>query len=185
MKNIDRLSLEKAFRLFENGWPESIEIGTTAGLQQIHLLLFDGLYEFAGKIRTQNISKGGFRFANALYLKEVLAVVEKMPEHTFDEIIAKYVEMNIAHPFLEGNGRTMRIWLDMVLKARMNQVVNWQYVDKVRYLQAMERSPVNDLELKTLLFPHLTDDVNNREIIFKGIEQSYYYEGYERGSDDE
>ena len=180
MKNIDEKSLEKAYSLFETSKIDKIEIGTTKGLQQIHKYLFDGLYDFAGNIRTQNISKGGFRFATALYLNEALAKVEQMPENAFDEIIAKYVEMNIAHPFLEGNGRTMRIWLDMILKTRLKKVVNWQFVDKILYLQSMERSPINDLELRTLLINNLTDDINNREIIFKGIEQSYYYEGYKK-----
>ena len=146
--------------------------------------MFDGLYDFAGKIRTQNISKGGFRFATALYLKEALAKVEQMPENTYEEIIAKYTEMNVAHPFMEGNGRTMRIWLDLLLKKRIKKLVNWQFVDKTLYLQAMERSPINDLELRTLLYANLTDDINNREIIFTGIEQSYYYEGYEKDSDE-
>jgi cell filamentation protein len=180
MKHIDKQSLDKAFHLFESGAIDTIEIGSTKGLLQLHLYLFDGLYEFAGETRTQNISKGRFRFATALYLKEALAKVEEMPETTFDAIIVKYVEMNIAHPFLEGNGRTMRIWLDLILKARLQKVVNWQQVDKTFYLQAMERSPINDLELRTLLGAHLTTEINNREIIFKGIEQSYYYEGYER-----
>lgn len=157
-----------------------MEVGSIRGLQQIHTYLFDGLYDFAGKIRQQNISKGGFRFASALYLNDILLSVEKMPENTFEEIISKYVEMNIAHPFLEGNGRSMRIWLDMMLKRTLEQVINWQFIDKNLYLQAMERSPVNDLELRTIIQTHLTADVNNREIIFKGIEQSYYYEGYEK-----
>jgi len=183
MKNIDKKSFKKAFRLFETGYIDNIEIGTARGLQQIHQYLFEDLYDFAGKIRNQNISKGGFRFATALYLTEVLLKVEEMSENTFEEIIAKYVEMNIAHPFLEGNGRTMRIWLDLILKKRINKVVNWQFVDKTLYLQAMERSPVNDLELRVLLQSNLTTEIDNREIIFKGIEQSYYYEGYEK--DDE
>lgn len=185
MKNIDKKSLESAYRLIDSGDINQIEIGTTNGLRQIHSYLFDGLYDFAGKIRKNNISKGGFRFANALYLNEILVKIEQMPENTFEEIIAKYVEMNIAHPFMEGNGRTMRIWLDMILKKRLKKVVNWQFVDKILYLQAMERSPINDLEIKTLLSANLTEDVDNREIIFKGIEQSYYYEGYSKEKDDE
>lgn len=183
--NIDKRSLENAYRLFETRDIDTIEVGTIKGLQEIHNYLFDGLYDFAGQIRTKNITKGSFRFANALYLKEILIKIEQMPENTFEEIIAKYVEMNIAHPFMEGNGRTMRIWLDMLLKKNLKKLVNWQFVDKVLYLQAMERSPVNDLEIRTLLAANLTDEINNREIIFKGIEQSYYYEGYEKGDEDE
>ena len=183
MKNIDKISLENAFRLFENNDIDKIEIGSTKGLQQIHVYLFDKLYNFAGQLRTKNIAKGGFRFATALYLKEILAKIEEMPESTFEEIIAKYVEMNIAHPFMEGNGRTMRIWLDMILKKQLKKLINWQFIDKTLYLQAMERSPINDLEIRTLLFNNLTDEINNREIIFKGIEQSYYYEGYQKGED--
>ena len=180
MKQIDEKSLQKAFQLFESGDIERMEIGTTKGLQQIHKYIFDGLYDFAGKIRDKNISKGGFRFANALYLNEILPKIEQMPENTFEEIIAKYVEMNIAHPFMEGNGRTMRIWLDLILKKRLNKVINWQLVDKTLYLQAMERSPINDLEIRFLLKENLTSETENREIIFKGIEQSYYYEGYKK-----
>jgi cell filamentation protein len=183
MKNIDRESLVKAYQLFESNDIDQMEIGTTNGLMQIHRYLFDGLYDFAGQIRKLNISKGGFRFATALYLPEILVKIEQMPETTFEEIIGKYVEMNIAHPFMEGNGRSMRIWLDQILKNRLQKMVNWQFVDKTLYLQAMERSPINDLELRTLLKDNLTSDVNNREIIFKGIEQSYYYEGYKKEDD--
>jgi cell filamentation protein len=184
MKNIEKKSLQKAYQLFESGDINKIEIGTSKGLQEIHKYLFDGLYDFAGEIRTHNISKGGYRFATALYLKEILLKVEQMPEGSFEEIISKYVEMNIAHPFMEGNGRTMRIWLDRILKSKLKKLVNWQMVDKVLYLQAMERSPVNDLELRILLHENLTDEINNRELIFKGIEQSYYYEGYSKDDDD-
>ncbi|MBP4143235.1 Fic family protein [Flavobacterium sp. I-SCBP12n] len=185
MKNIDKKSLENAYRLFESDDINKIEIGSTKGLKQIHSYLFNELYDFAGKVRDKNISKGGFRFANALYLSEILVKIEQMPENNFDEIIAKYVEMNIAHPFMEGNGRTMRIWLDMLLKSKLKKLVNWQYVDKSLYLQAMERSPINDLELRTLLNSNLTEEINNREVIFKGIEQSYYYEGYQKEDDEE
>jgi len=180
MKNIDKESLENAYRLFESDDISKIEVGSTKGLKQIHNYLFKGLYDFAGKVRTKNISKGGFRFATALYLNEILEKIEQMPESNFDEIIAKYVEMNIAHPFMEGNGRTMRIWLDLILKNKLKKLVNWQFVDKTLYLQSMERSPINDLELRTLLYANLTEEIDNREVIFKGIEQSYYYEGYKK-----
>lgn len=180
MHDIDAKSLLKAEQFFDSGKVNEVEVGTVAGLQQIHHALFDGLFDFAGEIRTQNISKGGFRFANSLYLKEALAAIERMPEASYEEIIAKYVEMNVAHPFMEGNGRATRIWLDLILKKNLHKVVDWQKVDKDLYLQAMERSPINDLELRFLLSPALTDDVNNRDILFKGIEQSYYYEGYKK-----
>ena len=178
--SIDGTSLQNAYRLFESGDISTMEVGTTKGLQQIHKYLFDGLYDFAGSIREVNISKGNFRFANSLYLKEALAAIEKMPESTFEEIIAKYVEMNIAHPFMEGNGRATRIWLDMILKKNLQKVVDWCQIDKERYLQAMERSPVNDLELRMLIQPSLTERVDDREVIFKGIGQSYFYEGFKK-----
>ena len=179
-RHIDEQSLKKAYHLFESGDIDTIEVGTAKGLCQIHRYIFEGLYNFAGEIRTQNIAKGGFRFANSMYLDAILPVIEKMPETTFEEIIAKYVEMNIAHPFMEGNGRATRIWLDLILRKNLGKVVDWRNVDKNLYLQAMERSPINDLELRSLLQPTLTDNIDDREVIFKSIEQSYYYEGYSR-----
>ena len=176
---VDKLSLIKAHALFETGDIDRIEVGTVKGLCEIHRYLFNDLYNFAGKVRTLNIAKGNFRFANCMYLDVMRPVIENMPETTFEEIIAKYVEMNVAHPFMEGNGRATRIWLDMILKKRLQKVIDWQNVDKIMYLQAMERSPINDLELRTLLHQGLTDKVNDREVIFKSIIQSYYYEGYE------
>ena len=176
---IDRLSIEKAKALFSTGKVYEIEVGTTAGLQVIHRALFDGLYPFAGEIRKLNISKGGFRFAYSLYLIPALEAIEKMPETTFEEIIAKYVEMNIAHPFMEGNGRATRIWLDMMLRRALDKVVDWRQITREAYMQAMERSPINDLELRFLLQNALTAGTDDRDIIFHGLDQSYYYEGYE------
>ncbi len=173
---LDNLSKEKAKLLFENNVIGNFEVGTTLGLQQIHKYLFDGLYDFAGEIRNKNISKGGFRFASSLYLNESLQKIEQLPESSYEEIIAKYVEMNIAHPFMEGNGRSCRVWLDLMLKKNLKLCIDWQKIDKTNYMQAMERSPVNDLELRVLLSSALTDNINDREVFLKGIEQSYYYE---------
>lgn len=176
---IDKLSIAKAKELFASGKVYEIEVGTAAGLQAIHRGLFDGLYPFAGEIRKLNISKGGFRFANSLYLMPALEAIEKMPESTFEEIIAKYVEMNIAHPFMEGNGRVTRIWLDMMLRRSLGKVVDWRRITREAYMQAMERSPINDLELRFLLKDALTEETDDRDVIFHGLDQSYYYEGYE------
>jgi len=176
MGRIDDLSKEKAYKLFDSKEIDGFEIGTIKGLRQIHKCLFDGLYDYAGEIRSKDISKGNFRFASTIYINEILKNIEEMPENTFEEIIKKYVEMNIAHPFLDGNGRSTRIWLDLILKKNLKQCIDWIKVDKIDYLQAMERSPVNDLEIKTLLKEALTEKINDREVFMKGIEQSYYYE---------
>ena len=175
-KTIDEQSKEKAYALFDSGAINTMEVGTTAGLCQIHHWLFDGLYPFAGQIRDKNISKGNYRFASALYLAESLRVIEQMPENTFEDIVAKYVEMNVAHPFMEGNGRSGRIWLDMIMKKNIKKCVDWSLVSKEKYLSAMERSPVNDLEIRELLRAALTNKINDREIYMKGIDRSYYYE---------
>ena len=178
MKDIDKKSLEKAYKLFDSCDIDNIEIGTLKGLQQIHKYLFDELYDFAGELRELNISKGGFRFANSLYLKEILPKIEQMSQSNFKEIIEKYVEMNVAHPFREGNGRSTRIWLDHILKNEIGKVIDWSKVDKEDYLLAMERSPIKDIEIKYLLKNALTDEINSREVYLKGIDHSYYYEGY-------
>ena len=175
----EKLSKTRALELYDTGLLDTFEVGTFKGLAAIHKYLFGDVYEFAGQMRTVNIAKGNFRFAPVMYLRPALESIDRIPQSTFDEIIEKYVEMNVAHPFMEGNGRSTRIWLDMILKKRLFVVIDWQSVDKVLYLQAMERSPINDLELRTLLRQALTDRVNDREVIFKGINQSYYYEGYE------
>ena len=181
VKTVAEQSKKKAYSLFDSGAIRAIEVGTTEGLRQIHKYLFDGLFSFAGQIRNKNIFKGNFRFSSSLYLSESLKKIEQMPENTFEEIIAKYVEMNIAHPFMEGNGRSARIWLDLMLKKNLKQCVDWSRVSKRAYLSAMERSPVNDLELRELLRPALTGEIDNREIFMKGIDRSYYYE--EEGND--
>ena len=174
----ERISKQKALALFESGALDQIAPGTFAALAQIHRALFVDIYDFAGDLRTVNIAKGHFRFASALYLEAAVAEIERMPQNDFDEIVAKYVEMNVAHPFREGNGRSMRIWLDQMLKAALGKVVDWSLVDKEDYLLAMERSPVRDTEIKTLLGAALTDRVADRVLFMKGIDRSYEYEGY-------
>lgn len=174
----ERISKKKAIELFENGMLDQMEPGKFSSLQAIHKYLFDELYDFAGKLRTVNIAKSSFRFAPVMYLEAALANIDKMPQSTFDEIIEKYVEMNIAHPFREGNGRSTRIWLDQILKAELHKVVDWSKVDKEDYLLAMERSPIKDIEIKHILRAALTDEVDSREVYMKGIDHSYYYEGY-------
>lgn len=174
----ERISKIKAYAIFENDTFSTLEIGKFSSLSYIHQYLFDEIYDFAGNIRTVNIAKGNFRFAPVMYLEVSLQNIDKMPDTTFDEIIEKYVEMNIAHPFREGNGRSTRIWLDLILKDRMKMVVDWSQVDKNDYLLAMERSPIKDVEVKYLLKNALTSDINDREIYMKGIDASYHYEGY-------
>ena len=178
---IDGQSKKKAYDLFESGLLAALEPGTVECLQQIHAYLFGGLYDFAGKIREKNISKGGFLFANANYFSTILPSIERMPENTFEEIIDKYIEMNIAHPFLEGNGRSTRIWLDLMLKRTLKKCVDWSRVAKKQYLDAMKQSPSDSAPIKTLLISALTDEINNREMFMKGIDYSYYYESDDSG----
>ncbi len=177
--SLDEKSKQKAYELFESGFINNIEIGTTKGLQQIHGYIFGGLYDFAGQIRTLNISKGGFAFAPAKFLPAALSSVEAMPEDTFENIVKKYVEMNVAHPFMEGNGRSTRIWLDLILKKNLKKCVDWSQIDKNEYLTAMKESVVNPGKIILLLSMALTEDINNRDIIMKGIDYSYYYESEE------
>ena len=174
----EKLTKKKAIQLFETKELENIEIGTFKGLSKIHQYLFEDVYEFAGKIRKENISKSNFRFASAMYLEEALKKIDKMPQSNFDEIIDKYVEMNIAHPFREGNGRSTRIWLDMILRKEIGKVVDWSKINKADYLLAMERSPIKNVEIKFLLKEALTDKIDDREVYMKGIDASYNYEGY-------
>ena len=174
------LSKRRAIELWDKGFINDFEVGTYKGLQEIHGFLFQDIFEFAGKTRDVNLSKGNFRFANLLYLESNLAIIERMPEGSFDEIIEKYVEMNVAHPFREGNGRATRIWLDLMLKKNLNKCVDWTMVDRADYLSAMERSPVNSLEIKHLLKNALTDKVDDRGVYLRGIQQSYVYEDLDR-----
>ena len=174
----ERISKKKAVELFESGSLDKLAPGRFASLQAIHKALFEDIYDFAGELRTVNLAKGNFRFAPLMYLEAALGNIDKMPQSTFDEIIEKYVEMNIAHPFREGNGRSTRLWLDQMLKAGIGQVVDWSKVDKEDYLLSMERSPIKDVEIKVLLKAALTDEINSREVYMKGIDHSYYYEGY-------
>ena len=174
--SIDEKSKQKAYELFESGLINAVEVGTVRGLQQIHAYIFDSLYDFAGQIRTKNISKGGFAFANARFLSDNLKKIEQMPESTLEEIVSKYVEMNIAHPFMEGNGRSTRIWIDLILKKNLSLCVDWSRIDKKAYLQAMEQSPVTEAPILSLISGALTDKINDREVFLKGIDYSYYYE---------
>ncbi len=174
----ERISKKKALELFESGMLDTLEAGKFSALKAIHKYLFDEIYDFAGEIRNVNIAKGNFRFAPLMYLEAALENIDRMPQSNFDEIVEKYVEMNIAHPFREGNGRSMRIWLDLIFKTELKKVVDWSKVDKEDYLLAMERSPIRDIEIKHILKSALTDEVNSREMYMKGIDYSYYYEGY-------
>ncbi len=174
----EKISKQKAKQLFDSGEINNIPVGTFEGLCKIHLELFSEIYDFVGKMRDVNIAKGNFRFVPIMYLEHALKYIDNMPENTFDNIIEKYVEMNVAHPFREGNGRSTRIWLDLMLKKNLKKVIDWNKVDKAEYLSAMQRSPVNDLEIKYLLKNALTDKINEREVFMKGIDISYYYEGY-------
>lgn len=174
----ERISKKKALALFDTGMRDKLEVGTFASLQAIHKYLFNEIYDFAGEIRSVNLAKGNFLFAPVMYLQAALDNIDKMPQSTFDEIVEKYVEMNIAHPFREGNGRSTRIWLDLILKDELHKVVDWSRVDKEDYLLAMERSPIKDIEIRNILKAALTDEVDSREVYIKGIDQSYYYEGY-------
>ena len=181
----EKLSKEKAVKLFEYGILDNQKAGSFQALAEIHKYLFEDIYDFAGKIRTVNIAKGGFRFAPVMYLESSLENIEKMPQGDFDSIVEKYVEMNIAHPFREGSGRSMRIWLDMMFRKELSMAVDWSRIDKEDYLLAMERSPIRDIEIKHLLKNALTADINDRELFMKGIDQSYYYEGYNSYSIDD
>lgn len=174
----EKISKQKAKQLFESGKINELEVGTFQGLAEIHNYLFEDIYYFAGKVRDVNIAKGNFRFAPVMYLETALEHIDGMPQNNYEEIIAKYVEMNVAHPFREGNGGSMRIWLDLILKKEVEKVVDWSQVDKEAYLSAMERSPVNDLEIRFLLKDALTDKVDDRDVFMKGIDTSYFYEGY-------
>lgn len=174
----ERISKKKALELFESGYLDTLQAGTFKALSEIHRILFEDIYEFAGKLRDVNIAKNSFRFAPVIYLEGALEHVEKMPQSNFDEIIEKYVEMNVVHPFREGNGRSGRIWLDQILKAELHKVIDWSRVDKDDYLLAMERSPIRDIEIKHVLGAALTDEINDHEMYIKGIDASYYYEGY-------
>lgn len=175
----ERISKKSATRLFEQNLLNNMSSGTWTTLQDIHKILFQDIYDFAAELRTVNISKGNFRFVPVIYLSEAVKTIESMPQNSFDEIVEKYVEMNVAHPFREGNGRSMRLWLDHMLCVELQKTIDWSQIDKEKYLSAMERSPVNDLEIKAVLGEALTDDINNRQLFMKGLDHSYYFEGYQ------